>query len=96
MSRAVTFTDPSLAMKYECPITLGPFYKPVSIKGSEPKHIFTEPLIDEMTRTSKQDPLDGTPLEAEWKNREWGLDAEMSGLSVYCMYRYLGKTHLLR
>ena len=78
-------------MKYECPITLGPFYKPVSVIGSDPKHIFTEPLIDEMTRTSKQDPLDGAPLERDWKKRECGVDEEMSGVTVQCLYQYAGK-----
>ncbi len=90
LGRSVTFADPTLAMKYECPVTLGPFYKPVSIKGSDPKHVFTEPLIDEMTRTSKLDPLDGTPLENDWKNCESGLDAEMSAAVVHCLYQYAG------
>ncbi|XP_030854513.1 uncharacterized protein LOC580673 [Strongylocentrotus purpuratus] len=90
LGRAVQFADCKDAMKYECPITTSPFYKPCSIKGSEPKHVFSEPIINELTRTSKVDPLDGTPLENEWKVPEGGIEKELSGATVCCLYSYTG------
>eukprot|EP00057_Strongylocentrotus_purpuratus_P001279 XP_001197696.1 PREDICTED: uncharacterized protein LOC757233 [Strongylocentrotus purpuratus] len=90
LGRAVQFADSKDAMKYECPITTSPFYKPCSIKGSEPKHVFSEPIINELTRTSKVDPLDGTPLENEWKVPEGGIEKELSGATVCCLYSYAG------
>ena len=89
-SQPVTFVDPKQAQKFECPITLAPLYHPVSISGSDPKHVFSEPIIDELTKTSKQDPLDATPLDAEWKVTERALDKEISGAIVKCPYSFLG------
>ena len=93
-SQAVTFIDPNQALKFECPITLAPLYRPVSISGSDPKHVFSEPIIDELTKTSKQDPLDATPLDPEWKVTERALDKEISGAIVKCPYSFLGKSDL--
>ncbi|XP_054758090.2 uncharacterized protein LOC129264268 isoform X1 [Lytechinus pictus] len=90
LGRAVQFANSKNAMKYECPITISPFYKPCSIKGSDPKHVFSEPIIDELTRTSKVDPLDGTPLENEWKVPEGGIEKDLSSATVCCIYCYTG------
>ncbi|XP_002731401.1 uncharacterized protein LOC100373099 [Saccoglossus kowalevskii] len=90
LSRAVRFVDSKLSMKYECPICLGALYCPTSIKGSDPKHTFCLPCINELTRTSKFDPLDESPLELDWKISECGLDKEMSSSLVHSIYAYAG------
>lgn len=41
------------AKEYECPMTLGPIYCPISIKGSEPKLTMSQPCIDMLTRRCK-------------------------------------------
>ena len=76
--RFVRICDPAAAMKYECPVSLSPVYQPISIKGSDPKHTFTGPIIDEYTKTCKLDPLSENPLDAEWRIEDFSLDAEMS------------------
>ncbi|XP_071962692.1 uncharacterized protein [Antedon mediterranea] len=88
----VNFEDPPIAMKYECPVTLGPLYRPISIKESDPKHVFSEPIIELLTRTSKIDPLDETPLDGDWKLVEEKMDTELSAINVKCIYSYLGCT----
>ncbi|XP_033123589.1 uncharacterized protein LOC117122192 [Anneissia japonica] len=92
----VILDDPNLAIKFECPVTLGPLYKPVSIKGSDPKHIFSEPIIELLTRTSKLDPLDETPLESDWKLAEQKLDNELSLVTVKCIFSYAGCTEKIK
>ncbi|XP_042565426.1 uncharacterized protein LOC116223155 [Clupea harengus] len=75
---AVTFCNVKDQIKYECPISLTAFYRPVSISQSDPKHVFSAPYIDMLTRRSKVDPLSETPLGEGWKVPELDLDKEMS------------------
>jgi len=74
----VQFTDAGLSFKYECPVSLAPFYQPVTVKGSQPVHTYSGPIIDSLTRTSKVDPIGEQTLEPEWRQPNYELDKEMS------------------
>ena len=71
-------TDPTNAMKYEDPISLSVLYQPVTVKGSDPKHSYSRPIIDELTKTSKIDPLTERILESDWRIEDLSLDKELS------------------
>ncbi|XP_056251904.1 uncharacterized protein LOC130181604 [Seriola aureovittata] len=87
---AVTFTDGKQQLDYECPVSLTAFYRPVSINHSDPKHIFSRPYIETLTRRSKVDPLGDCPLGDGWKVVELDLDREMSDALVKCFFIYRG------
>lgn len=87
---AVQFADTKNQALYECPISLAPFYRPVGIAGSDPKHVFSEPIIDELTRTCKQDPLDNSVLEGHWKVSERDIEKQLSAAVVICLFAHKG------
>ncbi|XP_072266376.1 uncharacterized protein [Pyxicephalus adspersus] len=87
---SIEFTDIQEQMNYECPISLTALYRPVSIRGSDPKHTMTGPYMDLLTRRSKRDPLDETMLGDDWRVPEYELDMKMSAASVMCCYAYRG------
>ncbi|XP_067845587.1 uncharacterized protein [Heptranchias perlo] len=93
---SINFTDPKDASEFECPVSLKAFYQPVSIKGSNPKHIFSEKCINFLTRKTKSDPFDDTPFDANWSVPEYELDGRMSDASVYCCYKYRGCTSVMQ
>ena len=88
--RPVSFVEEKHRSKYECPVCLGILYRPKSVQASDPKHMFCKSCIDELTRTSKQDPLDETPLKGEWRLDENEVEAELSSQLVHCVYRHWG------
>lgn len=90
LSRPIKFLDEKQQSKFECPVCLGVLYRPKSIKESQPKHVFCKSCIDELTRTSKQDPLDGSPLADVWRVDEYELDKELSSQTVSCVYKHWG------
>lgn len=90
LSRPIKFSDEKQQLKFECPVCLGVVYRPKSIKESEPKHVFCKGCIDELTRTSKHDPLDGSPLVDLWRVDEYDLDKELSSQAVLCVYKHWG------
>lgn len=65
--RFIEIIDKELAYKLECPVTLSPLYRPMTIKDTDPKHTFSAPVLDEFTKTSKIDPLSYAPLTGDWK-----------------------------
>ena len=75
--RYVRFSEPALAIKYECPVSLSALYCPITVKGSDPRHTFSAPILDEFTKTSKTDPLTELPLEADWRIEDFAMDTEM-------------------
>ncbi|KAM4693126.1 uncharacterized protein O3C94_003849 [Discoglossus pictus] len=81
---------------YECPVSLTAFYRPVSIHGSDPKHILSAPYMDLLTRRSKTDPLDESPLKENWRCPEYELDMKMTSADVHCCYAYLGCDSVLK
>ncbi|XP_029449455.1 uncharacterized protein LOC115087006 isoform X2 [Rhinatrema bivittatum] len=92
----ISFTNNMDQIEYECPVSLTALYRPVSIRGSDPKHIFSAPYIDLLTRRSKVDPLDETILGENWRVPEYQLDMKISGASVYCCYAYRGCGSILK
>ncbi|XP_041354400.1 uncharacterized protein LOC121372183 [Gigantopelta aegis] len=92
--RFVKIMDKDLALNYECPITLCPLYRPISIKGSQPLHVFSAPLIDEYTKTSKFDPLSNMPLASDWRVENHELDAKISSLSGCVPLTYGGQSQV--
>ncbi|XP_023698493.2 uncharacterized protein [Paramormyrops kingsleyae] len=93
---AFTFNDVKDRLEYECPVSLTAFYRPVSISPSEPKHIFSSPYIDMLTRRSKVNPLNELPLTESWRAPELDLDKRMSAALVQCPFHYRGCESLLR
>ncbi len=91
LPRYVRLTDPELALQYECPISLSPVYRPITIKNSDPKHTYTGPLIDEYTKTSKYDPLGGHPLCTDWRIEDESLDKKLSSVTACIPLVYGGK-----
>ncbi|KAG7462877.1 hypothetical protein MATL_G00189370 [Megalops atlanticus] len=86
----VSFNDVRDQIKYECPVSLTAFYRPVSINSSDTQHIYSAPCIDVLTRRSKVNPLDERPLGESWKVPELNLDKEMSAAPVKCFFAYRG------
>ncbi|ESO87738.1 hypothetical protein LOTGIDRAFT_234972 [Lottia gigantea] len=80
--RFVKLSDPKEALTYECPISLNPFYQPITIKDSDPKRTFTGPLINELTKISKYDPINGRPLPPEWRIQDYNVDKKLSSVNV--------------
>ncbi|KAK3098935.1 hypothetical protein FSP39_024434 [Pinctada imbricata] len=76
--RYVKIVDASLAQKYECPYSLSPIYRPITIRGSDPKHTYSAPNLEEKTRTNKVDPLSGMPFGKGWKIIDYELDKQVA------------------
>ncbi|XP_078086525.1 uncharacterized protein LOC144504686 isoform X2 [Mustelus asterias] len=89
---SVSFSNDVEALEYECPISLKAFYQPASVKGSDPKHIFSSSCLKFLTRKTKCDPFDDTPFDNDWRVPEYEVDKRMSAASVYCCFRYRGCT----
>ncbi|XP_066450937.1 uncharacterized protein [Eleutherodactylus coqui] len=86
----VKFVDTQEQMTYECPISLAALYRPVSVKGSVPKHTISAQYLDLLTRRSKTDPLDETVLGEDWRLPEYELDMDMSAANTFCCFAYRG------
>ncbi|KAL5007933.1 hypothetical protein ScPMuIL_013514 [Solemya velum] len=78
LPRHVVFQNPDQNMEFECPISLSALYSPVTIRGSDPKHSFSGPIIDELTKTSKYDPLSELPLAKDWRIQDYSLEKKMA------------------
>ena len=76
--RFIQIKDKELAHQLECPITLSPLYRPVSVKDSDPKNTYSEPILDELTKTSKIDPLSYAPLLGDWKVNDDVIEKQLS------------------
>ncbi|XP_033734842.1 uncharacterized protein LOC117323628 [Pecten maximus] len=96
MPRYAKFTDPEMAQKYECPISLSPLYRPISIRGSEPKHTYSAPNIDAMTRTSKVDPISGMSLMGEWRIVDIAIEKQMAAASASIPLTYGGTSDAVK
>lgn len=71
-------------MQYEDPISLSTLYRPITIRNSDPRHTFSAPIIDELTKTSKFDPINDTPLIDDWRIEDFELDKKISS-STACI-----------
>ncbi len=71
-------SDSKLAVQYECPVSLNPFYCPITIKDSNPKHTYSGPIIENFTKKCKVDPMNEMPLPLDWKEYDYDLDKAMS------------------
>ena len=81
--RFVKLVDSSLAMKFECPVSLAPLYQPITIKDSDPRHSYSGPIIDHFAKTSKIDPLSELPLCSKWRIEDIDLDQQMSNADSF-------------
>lgn len=90
LPRPIKFSEEHHRLTFQCPVCLGVLYRPKSIKDSQPKHVFCKGCIDELTRTSKQDPLDGSPLASVWRIDEYDLDKDLSSQMVFCVHKHWG------
>ncbi|XP_076442616.1 uncharacterized protein LOC143281313 isoform X2 [Babylonia areolata] len=78
LPRYVKFVDPKKALEFECPISLSPLYRPITVKDSNPKHTYSAPFMDSVTRTSKVDLLNGQTLPSDWRIVDRELESKMS------------------
>ena len=76
--RHVRLAEEKLITDFQDPVSLGLLYQPITIKGSDPRHTFSAPIIDELTKTSKVDPLNQSPLEKDWKVYDFELDKKIT------------------
>lgn len=83
-------TDAKITYNYSCPVCLGQFHCPKSIRETEPKHKFCKCCIEELTRTTKQNPLNEKPLTGDWLVNEEILEQELSAQTVLCVYSRYG------
>lgn len=89
--RHVRLVDSKLARSYQCPISLSVLYRPIIIHESEPKHTFSGPFIDEMTKISKFDPISGSPLGSDWRVTDPDLEKQLSQANACVPLTYGGK-----
>lgn len=90
LPRHVKITDPVLALQYEDPISLSTLYRPITVRNSDPKHTFSAPIIDELTKTSKFDPINDMPLIDDWRIEDYELDKKMSSATACIPLTYGG------
>ncbi|GFO50507.1 hypothetical protein PoB_007701200 [Plakobranchus ocellatus] len=90
--RHVKFTDTKAAHDFECPISLSPLYCPITVKNSNPRRSYSGPIINELTKISKVDPLTGDALLAGWKIQDFELDKSMATQSAVIPLTYGGST----
>ncbi|CAL1545798.1 unnamed protein product [Lymnaea stagnalis] len=90
--RYVKFVDPKVAAEFECPISLSPFYCPITVKDSDPRRTYSGPSISELTKTSKVDPLTGEPLHPGWKIQDIQLDQNMASQMAVIPFTFSGAT----
>jgi len=76
--RFIEIKDKELAHKLECPITLSPLYRPVTVKDTDPKNTYSAPILAELTKTSKIDPLSYAPLLGDWKVDDHEIEKQLS------------------
>ena len=88
--RAINFSEEKYQSKFTCPVCLGILFRPKSIKNYDLKYTFCKSCIDELTRTSKHNPLDGSPLERDWRIDQYDVDQELSSQTVFCVYKHWG------
>ncbi|XP_027863124.1 uncharacterized protein LOC114138198 isoform X3 [Xiphophorus couchianus] len=93
---AVTFSERKHQVEYECPVSLSALYRPVSVRQSDPKSIFSRPYIEMLARRSKVDPFTGCVLGDGWKVSELDLDKAMSAVPVRCSFCYRGCESVMR
>ncbi|GCB75283.1 hypothetical protein scyTo_0018198, partial [Scyliorhinus torazame] len=89
---SINFSNHIEALEYECPVSLKAFYQAASVKGSDPKQIFSSSCLKFLTRKTKCDPFDDSPFDEDWCVPEYEVDKRMSAASVYCCFRYRGCT----
>ena len=78
MPRYVKISDPKLRANFEDPVSLAPLYRPIKIRESDPPHVFSYPIIMEITRTAKYDPISQQTLGPEWAIPDYQKDHELS------------------
>ena len=76
--RFVRLDDPSKATRFECPVSLAPLYQPISVKGSNPVHTYSGPIIDSFVRTSKIDPIGEEALNLDWRQVNSDVDRHIT------------------
>ncbi|XP_028398612.1 uncharacterized protein LOC114522180 [Dendronephthya gigantea] len=85
----ISTVDISKIYQYSCPVCLAVLHCPRSIAKTNPKHVFCKSCIDELTRTTKRNPLDKRSLTGDWLVNEPSMEIELALLEVHCgFYRY--------
>lgn len=80
--RFIQLAEPKDLLAYECPVSLTVLYQPITIKGSDPKHTISGPILDEFTKTNKVDFLNELPLAADWRQLDFHLDKKISDVTA--------------
>lgn len=91
LPRHAKITDTAIALQYEDPVSLSTLYRPITVRNSDPRHTFSAPIIDELTKTSKFDPISGTPLVGDWRVEDFDLDKKMSSVTACIPLTYGGR-----
>lgn len=82
--------DEGANLNLKCPICLVLLHCPKSIAETCPKHVFCQKCIVEVTRTKKQNPLNGLELNGGWLGDEPDCEEKLKGVKVCCVYAHYG------
>ena len=88
----ITTIDTSNIYNYSCPICLAIIHCPKSIAETKPKHVFCKSCIEELTRTTKRNPLNEQSLTGDWIVNEPSLEEELASVQVHCVFARYGCT----
>lgn len=64
--------------EFEDPLSLSTLYCPITIKNSQPKHTYSAPIINHLTKTNKVDPLNEQPLPLDWRTEDCAIEVKMA------------------
>ncbi|CAD5116363.1 DgyrCDS5262 [Dimorphilus gyrociliatus] len=78
LPRHIIFVDKGLNWKFEDPLSLSALYCPITIKNSKPKHTYSAPIINQLTKTNKVDPLNEQPLPLDWRIEDEEIEAKLT------------------
>ena len=88
--------DSSNIHNYSCPICLAIVHCPKSIAETQPKHVFCKSCIDELTRTTKRNPLNEQLLTGDWLVSEPDLEEKLTLFEVCCVFARYGCNEKLK
>ena len=92
----ITMIDSSTILNYSCPICLAIVHCPKSIAETQPKHVFCKSCINELTRTTKRNPLNEQLLMGDWLVSESALEEKLTLLQVCCVFARYGCNEKLK
>lgn len=92
----ISTIDISKIYHYTCPVCLAVLHCPKCIANTNPKHVFCKSCIDELSRTTKRNPLNEQLLTGDWLANEPTMEEELTLLEVHCIFSRYGCSSKLK